>query len=68
MKIKLRKDKLVEFVITKQLDEAIVMFGSTCGYYMKTSLVPHLWEVYENAERLHTEKAKIFHSVLEKLL
>ena len=54
--------------MTKQLAEAKGMFGSTCGYAVKTPASPHLWGVYENAERLDTEKAKIFHSVLAKLL
>ena len=68
MKIKLRKDKLVELIMTKQLDEAIEICESKCGYAVKTSLVPHLWEINENAKRIDTEKAKIFHSVLVKLL
>ena len=44
------------------------MFGSTRGYSVKTTGSPYLWEVNENAERLDTEKEKIFHSVSEKLL
>ena len=68
MKIKLRKDKLVESSIKKQPEEYIEVFGFTCGYSLKTPGVPHLWEVNENAKRLDTEKAKIFHSVAAKLL
>ena len=45
MKIKLRKEKLLELVMTKQLEEVIEMFGSTCGYAVKTSGGPHLLEV-----------------------
>ena len=44
------------------------MFGSTCGYAVKTPKEPHLWEVNENTEILNTERAKIFHSVAAKLL
>ena len=54
--------------MTKKLKEAIKCFGSTCGYDVKTSRAPHLWEVNENSERLDTEKAKIFHSVAAKIL
>ena len=53
--------------MTKQLEEAIEMFGITCGYAVKTPGAPHLWKVNENAERLDTEKANIFHSVVAKL-
>ena len=45
MKIKLRKDKLVELSTMKQLEEAIEMFGITCGYAVKNPGAPHLWEV-----------------------
>ena len=68
MKIKLRKEKLVELIMKKVLEEAIKMFGSTCGYDVKTLGAPHLREVNKNADRLDTEKAKIFHSVAAKLL
>ena len=68
MKIKLRKEKLVELIMKKQLEEAIEMFGSTCGCSVKTPVAPYLWEVNDNAERLDTKKSKIFHSVAEKLL
>ena len=44
------------------------MFGSTCGYSVKNTGAPHLWEVNGNAERLGTEKAKTFHSVAAKIL
>ena len=44
------------------------MFGSRCGYDVKTPGAPYLWEVNESAEILDTEKAKIFHSVAAKLL
>ena len=54
--------------MTKQLEEAISVFGSTCGYAVKTPGTPHLWEVNENAETLDAEKARIFHSVAAKLL
>ena len=30
------------------------MFGSRCGYAVKTQGAPHLWEVNKNAERLDT--------------
>ena len=68
MEIKLRKEKIVELSMTKQLEEAIKMFWSTCDYYMKTLGDPHLWEENDNAEILDKEKAKRFHSVAEKLL
>ena len=67
MKIKLRKEKIVELSMTKQLEEAIKMFGSTYGYAVKNPGGPQLWEVNENAGRLDTERAKIFHSVAAKL-
>ena len=54
--------------MTKQLEESIEMFGSTCGYSVKTPGASHLWGLNENAERLDTDKAKIFHSVTAKLL
>ena len=60
MKIKLRRGKLVEFIMTKKLEEAIDFFGSTCEYAVKTPGEPHLWEVNKNAEILYTEKAIIF--------
>ena len=44
------------------------MFGSSCGYDVKNPGTPHLWEINYNAERLDTEKSKIFHSVAAKLL
>ena len=68
MAIKLSKDKLVELSMTKQLEESIKMFGSTYVYAVKNPGGPQLWEVNENAVRLDTEKAKRFHSVMEKLL
>ena len=40
MKIKLRKDKLVELSMTNQSKESIEMFGSTCGYAVKTPGAP----------------------------
>ena len=43
------------------------MFGNTCGYAIKTPGEPYLREVNDNADRLYTEKAKIFHSVSAKL-
>ena len=51
--------------MAKQLEEAMEFFWSTCGYAVKTPGAPHLWEVYDNAERLDTEKAKIFHLVVK---
>ena len=54
--------------MTKQLEEAIEIFGSTCGYAVKNPGAPHLWEVNDNAEILDTEKSKIFHSVAAKIL
>ena len=68
MKIKLRKDELVELSRTKQLEEATKMCRSTFGYAVKTAGAPHLWEVNDNAERLDTEETKIFHSVAAKIL
>ena len=53
--------------MTKQLEESIEIFGSTCGYDVKTPGAPHLWEVNDNSERLDIEKAKIFHSVAAKI-
>ena len=60
MKIKLKKDKVVEVSMTKQLEEAIKHFGSTCAYAVKNPRVPHLWEVNDNAERLDAEKQIFF--------
>ena len=54
--------------MTKQLEEAIEMFGSTCGNFVKTPGAPYLREVNKNSERLDTEKLKIFHSVAAKIL
>ena len=54
--------------MTKKLEEAIKMFGITCGYDVKTPGAPHLWEINDNAEKLDTEKSKIFHSVVANLL
>ena len=68
MKVKLSKGKLVELSMTKQFEEAIEIFGSICGYGVKTPGVPHLWELNENAERLDTKNSKIFHSVASKIL
>ena len=44
------------------------MFGSTCGYAMKTPGVPHLLKVNDNAERPDTERTNFFHSVAAKPL
>ena len=68
MQINLRNDKLVELSTTKQWEESIKMFGSTYDYAVKTPEEPHLWESNDNAERLDTEKAKLFQSVAAKLL
>ena len=55
--------------MTKQLEEAIEIFGSTCRYAVKTPGAPHLWEVNENAvQRDQIQKKCFFHSVAAKLL
>ena len=41
MKIKLRKEKLVELSMKKQLKGSIKMFGSTCGYAVRTPGLPY---------------------------
>ena len=61
MKVKLRKDTLVESSMTKKLEEVIEMFESTCAYAVKTPGAPQLWKLNENAERLDRQKVKIFH-------
>ena len=60
MEIKLRRDTLVESIMTKKLEEAIEMFGSTCGYALKTSGAAHLWEVNVNSERLDKKSENIY--------
>ena len=44
------------------------MFRRSFGYTVKTPGTPYLWEINYNAERLDTEKLKIFHSVAAKIL
>ena len=45
IQITLRKEKIVELIITGKLWENIEIFGSTCGYAVITPGGSHLWEL-----------------------
>ena len=66
--IKMRNDGLVAIQQHEQIEQALDMFGPTYTFDVTSPCANHLWKVNEDAEKLDEEKAKVFHSIVAKLL